>query len=101
MWCLTSRILPHFLATPFGVSLPPEDGAEEIVVSAAEVEICAEIPRQNEEAPPGFEPGYGGFAIRCLSRLATAPHRSRTEGNRWWLVDSQPAPPYPGGLGVA
>jgi len=33
--------------------------------------------------------------------LATAPHRSRTEGNRWWLVDSQPAPPYPGGLGVA
>ena len=26
-----------------------------------------------QEAPPGFEPGYGGFAIRCLSRLATAP----------------------------
>ena len=29
-----------------------------------------------EEAPPGFEPGNRGFAIRCLSRLATAPEYS-------------------------
>ena len=29
--------------------------------------------RQKPKAPPGFEPGYNGFAIRCLSRLATAP----------------------------
>ena len=26
------------------------------------------------EAPPGFEPGDDGFAIRCLSHLATAPY---------------------------
>ena len=26
-----------------------------------------------QEAPPGFEPGNDGFAIRCLSHLATAP----------------------------
>ena len=29
-----------------------------------------------EKAPPGFEPGNRGFAIRCLSRLATAPEYS-------------------------
>ena len=25
------------------------------------------------KAPPGLEPGHGGFAIRCLSHLATEP----------------------------
>ena len=32
-----------------------------------------ERPRMRKEAPAGFEPANGGFAIRCLSRLATAP----------------------------
>ena len=25
------------------------------------------------EAPPGFEPGYEGFAVPCLTNLATVP----------------------------
>ena len=33
-----------------------------------------------QKAPPGLEPGHGGFAIRCLSHLATAPKKQNTQG---------------------
>src|SRR5207247_1738078 len=34
------------------------------------------------EVPPGFEPGNNGFAVRCLTSLATAPRNERPYSTR-------------------
>jgi hypothetical protein len=36
------------------------------------------LRQKMKEAPPGFEPGHNGFAIRSLSHLGTAPCRQVT-----------------------
>ncbi len=38
--------------------------------------VCEDSPSNESKGPVGVEPTRDGFAIRCLSHLATAPKRA-------------------------
>src|SRR3954449_3678729 len=54
--------------------LPPAAG-----MFARSRHICLLFQLVVVEAPPGFEPGNEGFAVPCLTNLATVPCRGRSE----------------------